>query len=170
MASLVAGLVVGGASEEPDAAADRPGAGAGPGGREPAPDGLRLGLRETVGQVLVSSFDETVMPDYIRRRLRAGESAGVILFGRNGDGTEARWRTLTSSLQRAASGAALVMVDQEGGEIRTVSFAGPAAGQALQGDPAAVRREALSRRAAAALGRREREPRPGGGRGPCPAR
>ena len=139
MASLVAGLIVGGG--------DHPG-GSRPPGPPPGPGrseaGPALGLRETIGQVLVSSFDETVMPDYIRRRLRAGESAGVILFGRNGDGTEQQWRTLTSSLQRAASGGALVMVDQEGGEIRTVSFAGPAAGQALQGDPDAVRREARS--------------------------
>jgi beta-N-acetylhexosaminidase len=34
------------------------------------------------------------------------------------------------------------MVDQEGGEIRTVSWAGPAAGQPAQGGPAAVRRTA----------------------------
>ena len=143
MASLVAGLIVGGGSEEPDLPPTGQAPAGGPGGASP-PDGLRLGLRETIGQVLVSSFDETVMPDYIRRRLRAGESAGVILFGRNGDGTEQQWRTLTSSLQRAASGEALVMVDQEGGEIRTVSFAGPAAGQGLQGDPDAVQGEALA--------------------------
>jgi beta-N-acetylhexosaminidase len=34
------------------------------------------------------------------------------------------------------------MVDQEGGEIRTLSWAGPAAGQPSQGDTAAVRRSA----------------------------
>ena len=34
------------------------------------------------------------------------------------------------------------MVDQEGGDIRTVAWAGPPAGQPLQGDPAAVRRGA----------------------------
>jgi beta-N-acetylhexosaminidase len=37
-----------------------------------------------------------------------------------------------------------VMVDQEGGDIRTVDWAGPAAGQPLQGDAAAVRRAARS--------------------------
>ena len=126
------------------------GAGAGEDERVRAPEpaeqeasgaGGRLTLRQQVGQVLISSFDEPAMPDYIRRRLRAGESAGVILFGRNG-GSVAHWGSLTESLQRAAGGGALVMVDQEGGEIRTVSSAGPAAGQPLQGDPAAVRREA----------------------------
>jgi beta-N-acetylhexosaminidase len=101
----------------------------------------RLGLRQQVGQLLISSFDGTVMPDYISRRLRAGETAGAILFGRNG-GPGSQWRRLTRSLQRAAGGVALVMVDQEGGSIRTVSGAGPAAAQPFQGSPAAVRRAA----------------------------
>jgi beta-N-acetylhexosaminidase len=134
----VAGLVVGGGAGEEQAV------------RGPAPEteeepgpARRLSLRQQVGQVLISSFDKAAMPDYIRRRLRAGETAGVILFGRNG-GPEAQWRSLTTALQRAARGAALVMVDQEGGEIRTVSSAGPAAPQPLQGDAAAVRREALA--------------------------
>jgi beta-N-acetylhexosaminidase len=98
----------------------------------------RLSLRRQVGQLLISSFDETTLPDYMHRRLRARETAGVILFGRNG-GDEAHWRALTRSIQEAAGGRALVMVDQEGGDIRTADFAGPAAGQATQGDAAAVR-------------------------------
>jgi beta-N-acetylhexosaminidase len=101
----------------------------------------RLSLRQQVGQVIVSSFPDPAPPDYVRRRLRAGETAGVILFGFNA-GTEAEWRSLTRAVQRHAGGDALVMVDQEGGEIRTVSWAGPAAGQPLQGDPAAVGRTA----------------------------
>jgi beta-N-acetylhexosaminidase len=101
----------------------------------------RLSLRQQVGQLIVSSFPDPTPPDYIRRRLRARESAGVILFGYNA-GPPAEWRRLTRSLQRHAGGQALVMLDQEGGEIRTVSWAGPAAGQPQQGDPAAVRRAA----------------------------
>jgi beta-N-acetylhexosaminidase len=101
----------------------------------------RLTLRQQVGQLLVSSFDEPVVPDYIRRRLQARESAGVILFARNG-GAESQWRQLTSSLQIASGGDALIMADQEGGPVRTVSFAGPDAAQPLQGEPAAVRRAA----------------------------
>jgi beta-N-acetylhexosaminidase len=101
----------------------------------------RLTLRQQVGQLIVSSFPDPAPPDYIQRRLRARETAGVILFGFNA-GSEAEWRGLTRSLQRHAGGDALVMVDQEGGEIRTVSWAGPAAGQPLQGDPPAVRRAA----------------------------
>jgi len=103
----------------------------------------RLSLRQQVGQVTVSSFPGTAMPDYIRRRLRARETAGVILFGSNG-GDRAVWRRLTRSLQGAARGRALVMVDQEGGDIRTVEHVGPQAGQPFQGAPADVRRTARS--------------------------
>jgi beta-N-acetylhexosaminidase len=101
----------------------------------------RLSLRQQVGQVTVSSFPGTAVPEYIRRRLRARETAGVILFGSNG-GDRAVWRRLTRSLQSAAGGRALVMVDQEGGDIRTVGYAGPAASQPFQGSPRSVRRAA----------------------------
>jgi beta-N-acetylhexosaminidase len=101
----------------------------------------RLSLRQRVGQVTISSFSGTAAPEYIRRRLRARETAGVILFGANG-GDRAQWQGLTRSLQRAADGRALVMVDQEGGEIRTVGYAGPAASQPFQGRPRDVRRAA----------------------------
>ncbi len=103
----------------------------------------RLSLRQQVGQLIVSSFPDPAVPDYVRRRLRARETAGVILFGFNA-GSAAEWRRLTRSVQRHARGRALVMVDQEGGEVRSVGWAGPAAGQPQQGDPAAVRRSARS--------------------------
>jgi beta-N-acetylhexosaminidase len=101
----------------------------------------RLSLRQQVGQVIVSSFSDRSVPAYVERRLRARETAGVILFGFNA-GTAAEWRRLTRALQRPARGRALVMVDQEGGEIRSVGWAGPVAGQPLQGGPAAVRQSA----------------------------
>jgi beta-N-acetylhexosaminidase len=110
----------------------------------------RLTLRQQVGQLIVSSFPDPAPPDYIRRRLRARETAGVILFGFNA-GSEAEWRRLTRAVQRHAGGDALVMVDQEGGEIRTVSWAGPAAGQPAQGDTEAVR--ATARETGRQLGR-----------------
>ena len=89
----------------------------------------RLSLREQVGQTLVSSFDGTEPPGYLRRRLRAGETASVILFGRNIAGAAAL-RSITRELDGA-----LVMADQEGGEIRTVAFAAPVDGQPQQVDP-----------------------------------
>ncbi len=103
----------------------------------------RLTLRQRVGQVTVSAVPGTAPPDYIRRRLRARETRGVILFEGNG-GDRAQWRRLTRSLQGAAGGRALVMVDQEGGEIRTVAHAGPSSGQPFQGTPRSVRRAARS--------------------------
>jgi beta-N-acetylhexosaminidase len=105
----------------------------------------RLSLRQQVGQLTVSTFPAGRPPAYIRRRLRAGETAGVILFRANA-GSPAQWQRLTRALQRQAHDRALVMVDQEGGDVRTVSWAGPPAGQPLQGAPSAVRR---SSRAAA---------------------
>ena len=96
-----------------------------------------------MGQLTISSFDGAARPEYIRRRLRARETAGVILFGRNG-GSPTGWRRLTRTLQEAGHGRALIMVDQEGGEIRTVDHVGPAAAQPFQGSPASVRRAARS--------------------------
>ncbi len=98
----------------------------------------RLSLRQQVGQLTVSSFPGTRPPAYIRRRLRAGETAGVIMFGFNACPPE-QWRRLTRALQRNARNGALVMVDQEGGDVRTVAWAGPVNGQPLQGAPAEVR-------------------------------
>ena len=107
-----------------------------------------LSLRQQVGQLLVSSFDGTSVPAYLARRLRAGETAGVIVFGKNGGGP-AEWRALTRSLQQAAHGGALVAVDQEGGEVRSLPFAGPEPAQSEQGSPAEVR--ALARGAGSRL-------------------
>jgi beta-N-acetylhexosaminidase len=137
--ALVVGLVVGGS----------PGSERGP-GRAGAPAAARersavarLPLRRQLGQLLVSSFDGPRVPAYIGRRLRAGETAGVILFGRNA-GSADDLRSLTRGLQRSAGGGALVAVDQEGGQIRSVAFAGPQAGQAAQGTPAQVQRSAAA--------------------------
>jgi beta-N-acetylhexosaminidase len=133
--ALIVGLLVGAATggEEDDRTPPRRAGESSPGG---AVD--RLGLREQLGQLLISSFDEATVPDYIRRRLRARETAGVILFGRNA-ATESQWRELIRALQRHVRDDALVMVDQEGGPVRTVSFAGPESGQPFQGSPADVR-------------------------------
>lgn len=101
----------------------------------------RLSLRQQVGQLTISSFPGSRPPPYIRRRLGAGETAGVILFSFNA-GPPAQWQRLTRALQRSAHHGALVMVDQEGGDVRTIDWAGPSAGQPLQGSPAMVRRAA----------------------------
>jgi beta-N-acetylhexosaminidase len=62
----------------------------------------------------------------------------VILFGATNGGDAAHWRRLTRSLREAGHGRTLVMVDQEGGDIRTVEHVGPRAGEPFQGGPADV--------------------------------
>ena len=130
--ALVVGIVVGSGPDDPPR--DAP-----PTPRSVAREAAdALSLRQQVGQLLVSSFDGTTVPAYMRRRLGTGETAGVILFGGNGGAAE-QWRALTRSVQRAAGGGALVAVDQEGGEVRTLPVVGPEPGQPLQGSPARVR-------------------------------
>jgi beta-N-acetylhexosaminidase len=134
--ALVTGLAVGGDDDEP--APQKPRQTPAQAARA-AVDGLSL--RQQVGQLTISSFPERRPPAYVRRRLQAGETAGVILFGFNA-ATPADWQGLTRRLQRNARDGALVMVDQEGGQIRTVGWAGPSTDQSQQGSPASVRSSA----------------------------
>ena len=101
-----------------------------------------------VGQLIVSSFDGARLPEYLRRRLRRRVTAGVILFGRNVS-SRSGLKSLLRRTQRAAGRTALVMADQEGGDIRILRFAGPSPAQPDQGTPWRVRR--LARRAAGQL-------------------
>jgi beta-N-acetylhexosaminidase len=139
LVALVVGVVAG---SRPDAERSRGPAPRGSGAARPAGAAARLPLRRQLGQLLVSSFDGAAAPPYILRRLRAGETAGVILFGRNAASADGL-RLLTRSLQGAAGGEALLAVDQEGGQIRSVPFAGPQSGQAARGAPPAVERAAV---------------------------
>jgi beta-N-acetylhexosaminidase len=113
-------------------------------------DARQLSLRKQVGLVLVSSFDGPRARAYLRRRLRQGTLAGVVLF-RDNITTPEGLKALTRSLQRAAGGDALVMVDQEGGSVRRIPFAAPAPAQGAFTTPARAGRSA--RRAAQSLRR-----------------
>ena len=131
---------------------DESGGGRNPGARAPAPGADlredapvkrtepvdRLTLSEQVGQTIAFSYDGAPVPEYVRRILREGRGGGVILFGDNVVDA-AQLRDATRTLQRAARGSALVMADQEGGEVRIVPFAPPESGQAGQSDPASAR-------------------------------
>ena len=103
--------------------------------RETAVD--RLSLRQRVGQVLMSSFDGARVPAYMRRRLRAGETSGVIVFRRNGS-SRSGLRAVTRTLRRSARGPVLVATDHEGGSVRSFPFAGPYPPQPAQGEPRQV--------------------------------
>jgi len=110
----------------------------------------RLTLSEQVGQTIAFSYDGAPVPDYVRRILREGRGGGVILFGDNVVDAE-QLRGATRTLQRAAGDSALVITDQEGGEVRIVPFAPSESGQAGQSDPATAR--AASQATARELGR-----------------
>jgi beta-N-acetylhexosaminidase len=81
-----------------------------------------LSLRQLVGQRLVVSFDGTRVPAGLRRRVRRGELAGVILFAGN-IRSRSSVRALVRELQDiprppGLRSPLLVMVDQEGGRVK----------------------------------------------------
>ena len=110
-----------------------------PAGADAAPvDGLSL--RQQVGQLIVLRFAGTTVPDYVREVLREHRAAGVILF-RDNVGDPSQLQALTRRLRRAG-GRPIVAVDQEGGEIRIVPWAPPAASAPEQEAAGSVRADA----------------------------
>jgi beta-N-acetylhexosaminidase len=97
-------------------------------------------LEQQVGQVVVLSFAGTTVPTYVREALRERRVAGVILFGGNITGP-AQLRELTRVL-RGEGGRPIVAVDQEGGRVRRLPWAGPAAAQPQQLQAGTVRSDA----------------------------
>jgi beta-N-acetylhexosaminidase len=99
-----------------------------------------LSLAQQVGQLIVLRFAGTTPPDYVREALRERRAAGAILF-RDNVADPAQLRTLTRALRRAG-GRPIVAVDQEGGEIRIVPWAPPAAAAPEQEAAGSVRADA----------------------------
>ncbi len=99
-----------------------------------------LTLGQQVGQLVVLRFAGTSPPEYVRRALRERRAAGVILF-RDNVASAAQLRSLTSALRREG-GRPIVAVDQEGGRIRIVPWAPPAASAPEQQAAGSVRRDA----------------------------
>jgi beta-N-acetylhexosaminidase len=100
-----------------------------------------------VGRLVVLRFHGTTAPAYVLRILRRGEAAGVILF-RDNIASPAQLRALTGSLRRAAGFTPIVCSDQEGGAIRNIAWAGPAAAEAGQEPGADARAAGRTLRAA----------------------
>ncbi|HET8952384.1 MAG TPA: glycoside hydrolase family 3 N-terminal domain-containing protein [Solirubrobacteraceae bacterium] len=90
-----------------------------------------LPLTQQVGRLVVLRFAGTSAPGYVRRVLSEGRAAGAILFRDNLTGPDQAKR-LASRLAQGADGPPLIMVDQEGGEIRILPWAPPAASQPQQ--------------------------------------
>lgn len=101
-------------------------------------------LPALIGQRLVVAMQGTSPSRQLLARVRRGEVGGVILFGSNITSSP-QLRSLTSRLQAAARAGGrpplLVAVDQEGGDIRRLPWAGPAGSAAALGQesPGAVR-------------------------------
>jgi beta-N-acetylhexosaminidase len=110
-----------------------------PDGSEGLPvDGLSLA--QQVGQLIVLRFAGTTPPDDVREALRERRVAGVILF-RDNVADPTQLRALTRALRRSG-GRPIIAVDQEGGEIRIVPWAPPAAAAPEQEAAGSVRADA----------------------------
>ena len=138
--ALVVGVAVGAGHDDPKPRSSAPSASATP-TPPPVKEARKLSLRRQVGQLVVMRFAGAGPPAYVPEALKAGRAAGVILFKDNIASKPALTR-LTARLQRAAGGAALVATDQEGGEIRNLTWAAPAAGQAAVATPERARADA----------------------------
>lgn len=114
---------------------------AGPG---PVPTDLeqaqRLSPRELAGHAVIMRFAGDRTPAYVLEALRDGEAAGVILF-RDNAVSPAATRAITRRMTQADD-EALIAADQEGGEVRILGWAPPAAPQYLVADEQAARRAA----------------------------
>jgi beta-N-acetylhexosaminidase len=107
-----------------------------------------LPLEQQVGHLVILRFAGTQAPGYVLRALREGRTAGAILFGDNVV-SPAQLKALTGALHDARE-VSLICVDQEGGEVRTLPWAGPEAPQSEQA--AAGTERADARRAGRDLG------------------
>jgi beta-N-acetylhexosaminidase len=101
-----------------------------------------LTLRQAIGQRMVFAYPGSRPPAALRRRIARGEAAGVILFSRNVRSVAAV-RAQIAELQAIERPAAvdvplLVLVDQEGGDVRRLPGP-PAAGAAATATAAAAR-------------------------------
>ncbi|HTW41545.1 MAG TPA: glycoside hydrolase family 3 N-terminal domain-containing protein [Solirubrobacteraceae bacterium] len=86
-------------------------------------------VNQMLGQMIVSPYAGDTPPPALLNRVRAGEVGGVILFSENTAAGEASTRAQITELQAAASAGGkpplLIMTDQEGGEVRRLTWAPP---------------------------------------------
>jgi beta-N-acetylhexosaminidase len=99
-----------------------------------------LPLSQQVGQLLLLRFAGTSVPAYVRAAVRERRVAGAVLF-RDNVRSPGQLRALTTILRREG-GRPIVAVDQEGGPVRTVGWAPPAAGPSEQVATGTVRTSA----------------------------
>lgn len=113
-----------------------------------------LSVPQLAGERIVAGFDGAEVPPALRRGIRAGEVAGVILFADNLPDRAAA-RRLAASLQAIRRppklrDPLLVMVDQEGGQVKRLPGA-PSASAAQMGARGGAYSRAQGERTAASL-------------------
>lgn len=111
--------------------------------RRASPSPARRLTTRDAGRLVVLRFAGPTLPAYVVRALRAGRAGGVVLFDDNVVDA-AQLGALTASVRRASRGRALVLADQEGGDVRIVPFAGPELGAARQLAADAVRGQSVA--------------------------
>lgn len=114
----------------------------------------RLSLPQLAGQRLVAGFSGTEPPGALKRAIRSGRLAGVILFEANLS-SRAATRRLTAELETiprppGLRDPLLVMVDQEGGLVKRLPGP-PAASAAQMGEAGAAYSRRQGRATAASL-------------------
>jgi beta-N-acetylhexosaminidase len=101
----------------------------------------KLTLEQQVGHLVILRFAGTQPPGYVLRAMRQGRAAGVILF-RDNTVSPGQVRALTGAL-RKAGGDPIVCLDQEGGDVRVLPWAGPRRSAPEQQDAGTVHADAL---------------------------
>jgi beta-N-acetylhexosaminidase len=120
LAALALGAVIGAGAEEKPSSPPTAGATPTPASAERARAAVdRLTLDQQVGHLVILRFAGTSAPRYVRRALRGGRAAGVILFADNVI-SPTQLHALTLQLN-----ASIVCVDQEGGDVRILPWAPP---------------------------------------------
>src|SRR5215210_6874960 len=105
----------------------------------------RLSIRELAGQRIVIGLNGTRVPAGVRRMIRGGDAAGVILFADNFP-SRGRGRRLVEQLRSIPRPVArrdplLVMTDQEGGLVKRIGGAPNASAEEMGARGAAYSRE-----------------------------
>jgi beta-N-acetylhexosaminidase len=137
LVAFVAGAVLGAGGGDDEPGRGRPAAASEP-ARQARAAVDRQSLEQQVGHMVILRFEGTQPPGYVRRAVRQGRVAGVILF-RDNVVSPGQMRELA----RALAGA-IVCVDQEGGDVRTLSWAAPVGSAADQAAAGTVRDDARS--------------------------
>ena len=137
--AFLSGIAIGGGHD------DEPDRGTAP-AATPAADAARkvsrgLPLSQQVGRLVVLRFAGTRAPGYVRRVLAEGRAAGAILF-RDNLTDAAQAKALAGQLARGAKGPPLIMIDQEGGDIRIFPWAPPERSQPTQAADGTVEQDA----------------------------